>query len=806
MLIRRLLALRPWLAVALLVSLAACDSAEERAKQHYENGIRLVQEHQPDKALIEFRNATQMDPAMAQAYFEMAKVFESQRVVVKALNNYLKTIEIDPNHVEALTRAGNIMIAANHVDEAEPRIDAAYQLAPNNVDVLIARALISLRRGDLDAAVAGANKVLELAPANPKAGLILATERYQRNDPKAALQIIDRFLEVNSTDVSLNVFKIQVLAKLADRERLAAHLRHMTELYPNSLEVRRLLARWYLSEKMYAEGEAELRKLLELEPTSMPAVRNLIQFIADTKGEAAAEEEIATQVSRTTIPQQKIALQAMLADIKYKNGERDKAYSILDSVLSADYPPEMLVDVQLMKGQFLAAEGRFDEALKAADAVIETDTKNAVALGLRAAVYSEQQRNQEAVTAIRSALNEAPRNQKLRRLAARIHMRNGDSELAAENMALAVTLSKYDPQYVQEYVDELGRRGQLRQMEGVLADAIAVHPKNKELLAALAAVRLRLQDWSGAGQVSEMLRKLDAEDADRIEAMVLSGRKRYTESIELLERLAQDNASDPSLMPALVQAYINAGRTDDARAFIDKVMQENPQNDQAVRVSGALYETVGNLEAAERDYRKAIVIAPANATGYIVLVRFLRSHDREGDIEEILRSGVANAPENVSLHLQLAEILLKKNDYDAAIQQFETVYALDPKSLAAANNLASILADYRAKEPGTVERAYDIAQRLSTSTEPAHMDTYGWILYLRGEYSQALRSLLPAVQRLPNNPWTQYHTGMTYLKLKRPEDAREHLKAAAAAGGDKIFPLREQLAQALAEIENQKTQ
>ena len=189
--------------------------------------------------------------------------------------------------------------------------------------------------------------------------------------------------------------------------------------------------------------------------------------------------------------------------------------------------------------------------------------------------------------------------------------------------------------------------------------------------------------------------------------------------------------------------------------------------------------------------------------GFLVLGQFLRDHKRPEEAEEIIRAGVANVPGNVSLHIHLADLLLQRGEFDQAIQEFETIYDLQPDSLVAANNLASMLADFHAKNAELVDPAYAIAQRLANSTNPAHMDTYGWILYLRGEYSLALRSLKSAAQQLPSAPWVQYHTGMAYSKMKQVEPARRHFQAALDAGGSRMFPLREQAQAAIDELETQ---
>lgn len=788
-----------WALLGFAIFLTACDSVEERAQRHYDRAIELLAAGEPEKAALEFRNAVELNQEFNKARLELAKLQEGERRFSAALQNYSKIIEIDPNHIGALVRSANILIVAGHVERAMDSMEHAYRLAPDDLNVLLTRSLGYLRLGNYEEAVKFAEEALTLAPAEPKVGLVLASDHFRRGEYKEAESVIDRFLEVNPRDVSLNILRIRVLEQLGESEKLSAHLRNMTRLYPNSLEVRRVLARWYISQEDMANAEAQLRKLRDIQPDSDESLRNLIQFISDTRGEQAAREEMQIQIAKADSDEQRVPLKVMLAEMDYTAGNTEEAYAAVNAMLASEDETGPIVEARLLLGQFKAREKKFDEALQAANSVLAADRKNAIALGLQAAIHSEQGRHEQAVIDVRAAMNESPRNAKLRRLAARIYERNGNTELAMESLATTVVLSGYDPTYAQEYAAALRRTGEIRAIEAVLTETVRRHPKNRELLAALAAARLRLEDWAGAEQAARVLRAIekDGGSADRIRAVVLTGQQRYGESIELLQRLAESNAENASIMAALTQVYIKAGQTSQARAYINQVLAENPNNAAALRISGALHALADNAEGAEQSFRDSILADPEDPMGFVVLGRFLRDNDRPEEAEEIIRAGVANVPGNVALHIHLADLLLERGEFDQAIKEFETVYDLQPDSLIAANNLASMLADFHASSPDLVDRAYAIAQRLAGSRNPAHQDTYGWILYLRGEYTLALRSLRPAAEQLPNDPWVQYHTGMVYSKLNQSENARHHLQAALDAGGAHMFPLREQVQEAL---------
>jgi Flp pilus assembly protein TadD len=71
---------------------------------------------------------------------------------------------------------------------------------------------------------------------------------------------------------------------------------------------------------------------------------------------------------------------------------------------------------------------------------------------------------------------------------------------------------------------------------------------------------------------------------------------------------------------------------------------------------------------------------------------------------------------------------------------------------------------------------------------PAFQDTYGWIEYRRGNLEEAVTYLEPAAAGLPEDALVQYHLGMTYAGLNRPEDARRQLTRALEIAGDSPLP------------------
>ena len=100
-----------------------------------------------------------------------------------------------------------------------------------------------------------------------------------------------------------------------------------------------------------------------------------------------------------------------------------------------------------------------------------------------------------------------------------------------------------------------------------------------------------------------------------------------------------------------------------------------------------------------------------------------------------------------------------------------------PGSLIIANNLASLLADYRT-DKDSLERANTLALMLKSSNIPQFKDTLGWINYRRQDYRTAIPLLEEAAKALPNLAIVRYHLGMTYLATAQDAKASEQFKKA----------------------------
>lgn len=773
-----------------VLGMAACDSVEERVEKHYARGMELLSEGEPAKATLEFRNALKLNENHAPSRFQIARAYERDGEMAAALSNYRLVTELDPKNVEARTRVAQFMLLGGKLEEARRYADEALTLAPRDPEALATQAAVRYRSGDTAGAVAMAREARKVDPKNLGAIVVLASERYAAGDVPAALALLDGALASNPREMSVNLLKLRILEAENDKEALTAHLVRMTELYPGEKAFRQALVKLRVAAGDTAGAERDLRAIVAADPADVTATLDLVRFIAGQSGAPAGRAELEARIATAPAPEVATRLRLALVEFDYATGDREAAVARLRGFVADETLAQTERDrARTLLARYEETAGNRAAARELLDAVLKDDSKNVEARTLRGAVLLNDNQPQAAIADLLVAADGDPRNTNVMLLLARAYERTGSSDLAAERLAAATRASGYDPQIAIAYAQLLQRDNQGPAAETVLSEAAARNPKSDALLGALAEQRLRLKNWDGAIEAAQALSALqgNAAAAQRVRAATLSAQGRFDESIGVLQDLAADDpVAGDGAMTQLVGVYMRNNEAGKAQALIDEKLAAEPDNYRALVLRAEIKMALGETAAAEAALKSAIAAAPGNETGYAALARFYLLQGQDNAAEKILREGIARVGQPRTVRLLLAQMLEKRGEFDAAIAEYDTLYAAQPDSVVVANNLASLLAENHADDRASLERASQVAQRLRDETVPEFQDTYGWVLYLQGDTAGALRSLVPAAQARPNNPWIRFHAGMAFARLDRAEEARAHLDAALTL--DPAFP------------------
>ena len=790
-----------------MLALAGCQSSEEKAEGYFQSGMTLLAAGDEDRALVEFRNVFKYNGFHKEARKIYADTVLKRGDVGEAYGQYLRLIEQYPDTPEVRLTLAELAIGRGDWEEAERHGREAIRLAPDMPGVAGIAVALDYRTAVMandgaarQAAAERARALLGPEPDNRLARRLVIDYLMTGLTPAAALPEIDRALEREPDALDLHVMKFRLLAKANDIEGTGAQLKTMFERFPDNQEVRGALIGWYLAQKDIDGAEAFLRQLAG--DITGPAEGHLavVQLLQTARGPEAAATELDRLIAANEGTTNADLYRALKAGLDFEAGRQTEAIAAMETLLAAAEPSDQTRRIKVMLARMLEGTGNRVGARARIEEVLTEDATMTEALKMRAAWLIDADKPGDAIIDLRAALDQSPRDSAILTLMATAHERDGNPELAGERLALAVDVSGAGADESLRYAGFLMRQNRPQVAEKVLTDARNANPANIGVLTQLAQIHVSAQNWAAAKDIAAALRQIGTPEAETavqaLQAAILLGEGRTEDGLAFLQgQIGQGD--DMRAIALIVQTQVRNGKVAEARSYLDGEIAKRPDEPQLQLLSAGLHTLAGEADAAEAIFRDLIAKDPKAEAPARLLYGLLLAGGRKDEATAVLDAAVAAQPASGTFAWMKAGELERSGDIDGAIAIYERLYAQDSANVIVANNLASLITTHR-DDAESLERAFAIARRLRGSDVPAFQDTYGWIEYRRGNLTEALTYLEPAAVGLSEDALTQFHLGMTYAGLKRPEDARRVLTQALELAGSSPLPQFEVARQTLA--------
>ena len=239
--------------------------------------------------------------------------------------------------------------------------------------------------------------------------------------------------------------------------------------------------------------------------------------------------------------------------------------------------------------------------------------------------------------------------------------------------------------------------------------------------------------------------------------MVYAGESKDSLATEHLEKAVRLKPASAAARTNLATNLIRMGKPAEAQQQLKKAVALDPRNFDANHNLGELYVSVGKLSDAVPFLKAAQKIDPSSYdNGYdLALAYLLTGHP---DSARSIVQSLLQTKNSAELHNLLGEIEEKDGKYVAAANEFEIAAHQDPSE----SNLfdwASELLMHRTLEPA-IEVFRNSAERYPNS--PRMAIGLGIALYSRGNYDDAIKSLLRASDLSPSDPRTYYFLSKAY--------------------------------------------
>jgi tetratricopeptide (TPR) repeat protein len=273
-----------------------------------------------------------------------------------------------------------------------------------------------------------------------------------------------------------------------------------------------------------------------------------------------------------------------------------------------------------------------------------------------------------------------------------------------------------------------------------------------------AAWRLWGAERPGASSVDAAVVLLNPDDGDLLRACVL--RATATGSLASAPRLFDkahgvDWSEDPVLIEIHADAFLAAGRLEDARAGVERAVAERPNSAMAWFRFAILSRKSGDLSVAYQALYRACVLSPGAADAFADLGRVHLKNKRYLDaIVELRRARVAAGEDRATIAKNHAAALVALRRSAEAFPVLQRLLIAKPDDLICMLNLA-VSEQFRLDFPAAerwVRRALTMA--------PMHGEGLyngGLIARYAGDHATAMRRFNTVVQLYPDNPSYRYH-------------------------------------------------
>jgi tetratricopeptide (TPR) repeat protein len=769
------------LALLSVLLVAGCGGAESRKARHMEKGQEFLAAGNFEKARVEFRNALQILPTDSDARFENGVVDEKLGNLREAAQFFQGAIDSNKDNARARASLGRLYAMSGAPDKAIETVDPGLANHPDDADLLTVRAAARIQLKDVSGALTDAERAVQLAPANENAVSVLAGIYKSQGQADKAQALLEDAIKKSPNTVDLRLVLAQLDSSLGKKTEVESLLLDLVRLKPDEKAHRLRLAQFYVRTDQADAAEKVLRDGVKALPEQRELKTALVDFLAARRSREIAESELTTLIAASPNDYELKFLQASF----YEQGkEFAKAEAVYKDVIAS----------AKLEGPGITARDRFAALLvqlndipaaeKLIAEVLAQSPRDNDALILRGNLALAHSDPKTAISDLRAVLRDQPNAIGVMRTLARAHLANGEPALAEETMRRAVEANPNDAAASLDFAQLLAQLGKPDQAKPVIEELVKRQPNNMQALDVEFKVAAATKDFVTAKAAADAMVALQPKLGLGFyyQGQLAESDKRLDEALRLYSTALelQPEASEP--LQAVTRVLVNLKRSPDALRRLDDYSARYPKAAFAVNLKGEVLVSNGRAAESIPVFKMAIEREPKWWLPYRNLSIAQSIADKNNDAAiATLQAGIGKAAAPETLETQLASLYERTAKVDNALQVYETAMQQNPASDVVANNLAMLLVTYK-KDARSLDRAKELSRRFATSTNANFLDTYGWVLYKRGEAAAAITALQNSLTKAPDQPVLLYHLGMAQALAGQAAAARDSLTRSLQSG------------------------
>jgi tetratricopeptide (TPR) repeat protein len=238
------------------------------------------------------------------------------------------------------------------------------------------------------------------------------------------------------------------------------------------------------------------------------------------------------------------------------------------------------------------------------------------------------------------------------------------------------------------------------------------------------------------------------------------------DSVAAFERAENLDPGNEAVLSSLVDAYLGAGRVDDALRIANRAVELHPTESFGYEALGMVQLDQGKFDEGRASLNKAITIDPKDVRAKLLIGRSYLGQ-KNADPDKALAQFdaiLADDPKNVDALNGKADALARKNDVTGAVAVMQQIVKLQPDDVEPEDNIAQLYLDKKMVDQGRAEFAQAIKDH-PKAAEPwamqAEYDTR------TKNYPQAEKEYEQALALAPTSMTLLYEYGRLELLVLR---------------------------------------
>lgn len=730
------------------------DTANTRAARFYEDALVRYEKHDYTGAVIQLKNALQIDKNQLPVQLLFGKALLANGDVIAAEVAFEAVLRLGinrgevvlplaqalveqgkqqlllrdarfataglPSHIQAallLMKAG-ASADLGDVKEALDAIGQARAITPTGPDSWLAEVPIRIRSGQLREAQAAAEKALALSPGAADALYTRGQVDHVHGDLAAALSWYDKAIEARSGHIEARVSRAGLLVDLnrpADAERDVASLLTTSPTDPRASYLKALL---YERQGRVAEARAAYNSvtgLLDPVPPEFLRYRPQLLMLGGLSHYALRQFEKARPYLDSVQRQQPGSpVVKLLAQIHLHDNNLDRAVDALEAYLRVR-PQDaqavlLLASAQMSQGRYTRAAQLTQDALRMQDAP-----------GLQALLGLSligSGRYANAAAELEQVLKKDPQQIQAGSALVVLYLKSGQTQKAVQVAERLAKTRPGNPGLHNLLGDALAAAGDAERARAAFEQALRLDAKFAAPQIGLARLERRGGTLAPAIARLETVLSADAKNAEAMselaQALEVAGRLQDAQRwLEKADDLTGTTNATASL--ALVEFHLRNRQTEPAREALKRATAKAPDSAAVLTMAARVSLAAGDRPAARTTLSRVAALAGYDAPSLLRVALLQMQAGHAAGAAHSLDKALTERPDYLPAMALRAEVDIFQGDWQTAERRARQILAQSPKAGVGHGLLGEVA--LAAGKPAQAVAHFQRAQQIEPSTD-----------------------------------------------------------------------------------------